>query len=72
MSISVSNQPWRKDAAYPGQPEINPVQRLQVSTWQDLRKVVHDCRGGWQPAAKRPCVWKPLGILQTVGGLVVA
>lgn len=50
MAISTSSKPWRKYAAFPGQPEIFPANRYQVSTWQDLRKVVHDV----EAAGKQP------------------
>src|SRR5687768_11445845 len=55
MAVSTSNKPWRKYAAYPGQPEINP-KRFQVSTWQDLLQVVADAEAaGNQPRNLRSC-----------------
>lgn len=56
MPVSTSNKPWRKYAAYPGQPEIYPAARLQASTWQDLRQIVADAESaGNQPRNVRSC-----------------
>jgi len=56
MAISSSSKGWRKYAAYPGQPEIFPASRLEVSQWQDLLQVVADAEAaGPQPRNVRAC-----------------
>ena len=49
MARETSSKPWRKYAAYPGQPEFLPGARLRASTWQDLRKIVSDVEGSPGP-----------------------
>ena len=56
MSISSSTEPWKKYGAFPGQPAIFPASRLRATTWQDLRKIVHDAeQAGPQPRNVRSC-----------------
>ena len=49
MARETSSKPWRKYAAYPGQPEFLPGARLRASTWQDLREIVSDVEGSPGP-----------------------
>ena len=64
MARETSSKPWRKYAAYPGQPEFLPGARLRASTWQDLRQIVRPVRpairidltlaAGWGLAQRQP------------------
>ena len=56
MARETSSKPWRKYAAYPGQPEFLPGARQRASTWQDLRKIVSDVEGSpGPPLSMRAC-----------------
>ena len=56
LARETSSKPWRKYAAYPGQPEFLPGARLRASTWQDLRQIVSDVEGSpGPPLSMRAC-----------------
>jgi len=56
MPIQPSQEPWKKYAAYPGQPAFVPGSRLLPSSWQDLRKIVADFEGPpRKPGSIRAC-----------------
>src|ERR1700754_3201213 len=55
MSITFSHKPWKKYAAYPGQPSFLPRNRIQGSTWQDLMEIVHQAEEAEGPRELRVC-----------------
>ncbi|WP_157813754.1 hypothetical protein [Sinorhizobium meliloti] len=55
MPTTTSSKPWKKYAAYPGQPSFLPRTRYQCSTWQELIQVVADAEAANEPRELRAC-----------------